>query len=121
MSVSRATTNVQDVIDVDRDSGVVMDGDIVLVRPAQDGDCTCIRCCYYRRGRYVERAVLFTVLAVGSWLLLTQLIAVRERVAVMIVATIASVGALLCWIKPLRRLRHRQHPRTTNWPPPISL
>jgi hypothetical protein len=109
------------VIDVDRDPGLVMEGETMLVRPNRTGDCTCIRCCRFRRGHYIARAVLFTLIAIGSFLWLSQLIAVRERVSVMIIATLATFGAVLCWSKPARRLRHMLRPRTTVWPPPIEL
>jgi hypothetical protein len=109
------------VIDVDRDPGLVIDGDAILTRPNRAGDCTCMRCCRFRRSHFIARAVLFTLVAVGSFVWLSQLVAVRERVAVMIIATIATGGAVLCWGKPLRRLVHTLRPRSKTWPPPIEL
>ena len=109
------------MIDVDRDPGLVMEGETILVPPNRHGDCTCIRCCRFRRSHYVARAWLFTAIAVGAFLWLSQLVAVRERVSMMIIATLATLGAVLCWIKPARRLGHMRRPRTTVWPPPIQL
>src|SRR3954451_24142618 len=98
-----------------------MEGETILVRPARDGDCTCIRCCRFRLGHFLARAWLFTLVAIGSFVWLSQLVAVRERVSMMIVATLATFGAALCWVKPARRFGHMRRPRTTVWPPPIEL
>jgi hypothetical protein len=107
------------VIDIDRDPGLVFDGETLLTRPERAGDCTCLSCCYYRRGHYLGRAVFFAAVTLVAFASVNLLVEVREKVAVMLIATAVAVPAALCWIKPIRRGRHMRHPKTTEWPPPF--
>ena len=107
------------VIALDRDPGLVIHGETLLTPPDRAGDCTCLSCCYFRRRHYLLRALFFTALTVAVFASINLFIEVRQKVVVMLIATTMAVPTALCWIKPVRRLRHMRHPKTTEWPPPL--
>jgi hypothetical protein len=108
------------VIEIDRDPGLVVAGDVLINPPQRANDCTCISCCFFRIRHYVARAVFFSSVTVVVFLSVPLFPQLSQRVAVMIIGTVIAVPTALCWYKPLKRLRHVRHPKTTQWPPPIS-
>jgi hypothetical protein len=107
------------VIELDRDPGLVFDGETLLTPPDRPGDCTCVFCCHFRGRHYLLRALFFTALTIGAFASTTLFVEVRQKVVVMLVATTMTVPTVLCWIKPIRRVRHMRRPKTTDWPPPL--
>jgi len=109
----------------------VTQGDVRLVPPRREGDCTCVFC-RTARGRHLVLRAAVVSLVTAALLLGTETVwqgFLRDKLtggtqvvgALLIATTLSGVLALAAWYPPARRLVHRMRPRTTLWPPPLRL